>query len=440
KQGKEERESSRLACIQVAGGELAVKEVWRRRLLVDYQKAPSEKTTLFRKLRRSITKSESPKQGKEERESSRLACIQVAGGELAVKEVWRRRLLVDYQKAPSEKTTLFRKLRRSITKSESPKQGKEERESSRLACIQVAGGELAVKEVWRRRLLVDYQKAPSEKTTLFRKLRRSITKSESPKQGKEERESSRLACIQVAGGELAVKEVWRRRLLVDYQKAPSEKTTLFRKLRRSITKSESPKQGKEERESSRLACIQVAGGELAVKEVWRRRLLVDYQVCNVKDVYRHRNAAKMKRRYNDLDPYQKQVYYAKKNKHRKGQNMGVACLDTDEVLSGLEEREVENRMSIFPNSSLSKSTVNKLITVLDVNPYAKSMTTWKKVYHKYRCHGGWEYKYQRWGEVYLLLQKGGPTDHYKAGAVGENLEVQAYKFGAFARQIKDVVN
>ncbi|GER39931.1 septin-1 [Striga asiatica] len=29
----------------------------------------------------------------------------------------------------------------------------------------------------------------------------------------------------------------------------------------------------------------------------------------------------------------KQVYCAKKNKHRKGQNMGVACLDTDEVSS-----------------------------------------------------------------------------------------------------------
>ncbi|GER33667.1 RING/U-box superfamily protein, partial [Striga asiatica] len=191
----------------------------------------------------------------------------------------------------------------------------------------------------------------------------------------------------------------------------------------------------------------------------------------------------------DLDPYQKQVYCAKKNKHRKGQNMGVACLDTDEVSSGRSiikgnvclaihelkkmsncihcgamkfqyecptfccdngkvklapievpdelyelftsqteeakqfrinirlfnrvkldkelasarqgvytfraqgvvyhdlpsllpkedgpryfqlyfretEREVENRMGIFPNSSLSKSTVNKLITVLDVN-------------------------------------------------------------------------
>ncbi|CAA0821450.1 Unknown protein, partial [Striga hermonthica] len=56
-------------------------------------------------------------------------------------------------------------------------------------------------------------------------------------------------------------------------------------------------------------------------------------LSTVKDVYRRRNAAKMKRKYNDLDAYQKQLYCVKKNKHRKGQNMGVACLHTDEVSS-----------------------------------------------------------------------------------------------------------
>ncbi|GER35584.1 Phosphatidylinositol 3,5-trisphosphate 5-phosphatase 2, partial [Striga asiatica] len=35
------------------------------------------------------------------------------------------------------------------------------------------------------------------------------------------------------------------------------------------------------------------------------------------------------------------------------------------------EREVENRINIFRNSSLSECTVNKLISVLEVNPYAK---------------------------------------------------------------------
>ncbi|GER46042.1 OSBP(oxysterol binding protein)-related protein1C [Striga asiatica] len=88
-----------------------------------------------------------------------------------------------------------------------------------------------------------------------------------------------------------------------------------------------------------------------------------FDLSTVKDVYRRRNATKMKRRYNDLDPYQKQVYCAKKNKHRKGQIWAL------HVLIPMKFH-------------------------LDL----KSMTTWKKVYHKCKCHGGWEYKCQRWGE------------------------------------------
>ncbi|GER24474.1 O-fucosyltransferase family protein [Striga asiatica] len=52
-----------------------------------------------------------------------------------------------------------------------------------------------------------------------------------------------------------------------------------------------------------------------------------------KDVYRRRNAAKMKKRYNDLTAYDKQTYIDKTNKRRKGQNMGDACLDTDKDMT-----------------------------------------------------------------------------------------------------------
>ncbi|GER54266.1 disease resistance protein [Striga asiatica] len=47
--------------------------------------------------------------------------------------------------------------------------------------------------------------------------------------------------------------------------------------------------------------------------------------------------AKMKKRYNDLTTYDKQMYIDKTNKCRKGQNMGDACLDTDKVSCGSED-------------------------------------------------------------------------------------------------------